>query len=82
MSVVGPRPGTPEEVAQYEPWQRARLRVKPGMTGLWQVNGRSDLPFDEGCLLDIYYIENWTLELDVQIILQTIPRILIGSGAY
>jgi exopolysaccharide biosynthesis polyprenyl glycosylphosphotransferase len=67
MSVVGPRPGTPEEIAQYEPWQRARLMVKPGMTCLWQINGRSDLPFDEGCLLDIYYIENWTLEMDLQI---------------
>ena len=82
MSMVGPRPGTPEEVAQYEPWQRARLLVKPGLTGLWQVNGRSDLPFDEGCLLDIYYIENWTLEMDFQIIIQTIPRILVGAGAY
>jgi exopolysaccharide biosynthesis polyprenyl glycosylphosphotransferase len=82
MSMVGPRPGTPEEVEQYEPWQRARLKVKPGMTGLWQANGRSDLPFDEGCLLDIYYIENWTLELDLQIVLQTIPRLLVGAGAY
>ncbi len=82
MSIVGPRPGTPEEVAQYEPWQRARLKVNPGLTCLWQVNGRSDLPFDEGCLLDIYYIENWTLEMDFQIMLQTIPRILVGAGAY
>ncbi len=82
MSVVGPRPGLPSEVARYQPWHRQRLEVKPGISGLWQVSGRSDLTFDEMCLLDIYYIENWSLALDVQIMLRTIPRVLFGSGAY
>jgi exopolysaccharide biosynthesis polyprenyl glycosylphosphotransferase len=82
MSLVGPRPGTPEEVSKYEPWQRARISVRPGMTGLWQVSGRSNLPFDEMCLLDIFYIENWSLDLDVRILLQTIPNVILGHGAY
>lgn len=82
MSWVGPRPNTPDEVAQYDPWQRKRLAVLPGITGLWQVSGRSDVPFDEMCLLDIFYIENWSLELDVRILLQTIPHVLFGRGAY
>lgn len=82
MSLVGPRPGLPHEVAQYQPWQRERLSVTPGMTGLWQVSGRSELTFDEMCLLDIYYIENWSLGLDVQIMLRTPARVLFGSGAY
>ncbi len=82
MSLVGPRPGTPEEVQQYEPWQRERISVRPGMTGLWQVSGRSDIPFDEMCLLDIFYIENWSLDLDIRILLQTIPTALFGNGAY
>lgn len=82
MSIVGPRPGTPDEVAKYEPWQRMRISAWPGLTGLWQVSGRSDIPFDEMCLLDIYYIENWSLGLDIRIMLQTIPHILFGRGAY
>jgi exopolysaccharide biosynthesis polyprenyl glycosylphosphotransferase len=82
MSIIGPRPGTPDEVAQYEPWQRERLRVRPGITGLWQVSGRSDVPFDEMCLLDIFYIDNWSLDLDIRIFLQTIPYVLTGKGAY
>lgn len=82
MSIVGPRPGTPDEVARYEPWQRTRIGAWPGLTGLWQVSGRSDIPFDEMCLLDIYYIENWSLGLDIRIMLQTIPHILFGRGAY
>ncbi len=82
MSLVGPRPGTPDEVAKYEPWQRARISVRPGMTGLWQVSGRSNLPFDEMCLLDIFYIENWSLDLDIRILLQTIPNVILGHGAY
>jgi lipopolysaccharide/colanic/teichoic acid biosynthesis glycosyltransferase len=82
MSLVGPRPPLASEVAQYEEWQRRRLAVKPGMTGLWQVSGRSDLTFDEMCLLDIYYIENWSLWLDVRIILRTIPVFFFGKGAY
>jgi exopolysaccharide biosynthesis polyprenyl glycosylphosphotransferase len=82
MSLVGPRPPLPEEVAQYKPWHRQRLAVVGGMTGLWQVSGRSDLSFDELCLLDIYYIENWTLGLDLRIMLQTIPHLFTGKGAY
>jgi exopolysaccharide biosynthesis polyprenyl glycosylphosphotransferase len=82
MSLIGPRPGTPEEVERYEPWQRARLSVRPGMTGMWQISGRSDIPFEEMCLLDTYYIENWSLMLDIRIILQTIPHILLRRGAY
>ena len=82
MSLVGPRPGLPAEVAQYQPWHRQRLEVAPGITGLWQVSGRSDLSFDEMCLLDIFYIENWSLSLDLRIMLRTIPRVLFGEGAY
>jgi exopolysaccharide biosynthesis polyprenyl glycosylphosphotransferase len=82
MSLVGPRPPLPEEVAAYKPWQRQRLAVIGGMTGLWQVSGRSDLTFDELCLLDIYYIENWSLSTDIRILLQTIPIAIFGRGAY
>ncbi len=82
MSLVGPRPPLPEEVEAYKPWQRQRLSVIGGITGLWQVSGRSDLTFDELCLLDIYYIENWSLALDLRILLQTIPYGLFGRGAY
>lgn len=82
MSWVGPRPNTPDEVEQYEPWQRKRLGVLPGITGLWQVSGRSDVPFDEMVLLDIFYIENWSLDLDIRILLQTIPYVIFGFGAY
>jgi lipopolysaccharide/colanic/teichoic acid biosynthesis glycosyltransferase len=82
MSLVGPRPALPEEVAKYEPWHRKRLDVLPGITGLWQVSGRSDLGFDEMMLLDIYYVENWSPLLDVNIMLRTIPKVLMGNGAY
>ena len=82
MSLVGPRPPLPEEVAEYKQWQRQRLAVIGGITGLWQVSGRSDLTFDELCLLDIYYIENWSVALDIRILLQTIPHALFGRGAY
>ncbi len=82
MSLIGPRPPLPEEVEKYRPWHRQRLAVVGGMTGLWQVSGRSDLSFDELCLLDIYYIENWTVGLDLRILLQTIPHALSGKGAY
>ncbi|MCR4408558.1 MAG: undecaprenyl-phosphate glucose phosphotransferase [Anaerolineae bacterium] len=82
MSLVGPRPPLPSEVAEYLPWQRQRLEVSPGMTGLWQVSGRSELTFDEMCLLDIYYIENWSPTLDAEILLRTIPNIIFGKGAY
>ena len=82
MSLVGPRPNKPEEVAQYKDWHQKRLSVSPGMTGLWQVSGRSDLTFDEMVLLDIYYAENWSLTLDLGILLRTIPKVLGGEGAY
>ena len=82
MSIVGPRPPTPEEVDLYEPWHMQRLQIKPGLTGLWQVSGRSEIPFDEMCLLDIYYIENWSIQLDAQIMMMTIPRVLLRQGAY
>jgi exopolysaccharide biosynthesis polyprenyl glycosylphosphotransferase len=82
MSLVGPRPNLPEEVAQYEDWHHKRLSVSPGVTGLWQVSGRSDLTFDEMVLLDIYYAENWSLGLDLSILMSTVPQALIGKGAY
>jgi lipopolysaccharide/colanic/teichoic acid biosynthesis glycosyltransferase len=82
MSLVGPRPPTPDEVQLYEPWHMQRLQTLPGLTGLWQVNGRSDVPFDEMCLLDIYYIENWSVGMDAQILMMTLPRVLLRHGAY
>ena len=82
MSLVGPRPPLPDEVAQYEAWQMRRLEVAPGITGMWQVSGRSDLTFDEQCLLDIFYIENWSPFLDIKILLRTVPKIVLGDGAY
>ncbi|MGH2493166.1 MAG: sugar transferase [Ktedonobacteraceae bacterium] len=82
MSLVGPRPPLPQEVAQYEDWQKERLAIKPGLTGLWQVRGRSDISFDEGVLMDLYYIENWSLRLYFMILLRTIPAVLFSRGAY
>lgn len=82
MSLVGPRPALPEEVAGYAEWHRQRLATAPGMTGLWQVSGRSDLPFEEMILLDIYYIENWSPLLDASILMRTVPKVLFRTGAY
>jgi exopolysaccharide biosynthesis polyprenyl glycosylphosphotransferase len=82
MSLVGPRPPLPEEVTQYEAWQLSRLEVAPGITGLWQVSGRSNLTFDDQCLLDIYYIENWSPYLDIKILLRTVPVVFTGDGAF
>jgi exopolysaccharide biosynthesis polyprenyl glycosylphosphotransferase len=82
MSIIGPRPPLAEEVAEYQPWHMRRLETAPGITGLWQVSGRSELPFDEMALLDIYYVEQWRPSLDLQILLRTIPTILFGDGAY
>jgi exopolysaccharide biosynthesis polyprenyl glycosylphosphotransferase len=82
MSLVGPRPNLPEEVTAYQEWHKKRLSVSPGITGLWQVSGRSDLTFDEMVLLDIYYVENWNLFLDISILLRSIPAVLWGRGAY
>lgn len=82
MSLVGPRPPLLREVEQYEEWQKGRLAMKPGMTGLWQVRGRSNLTFDEGVLMDLYYIENWSLRLYYHILLRTVPSVLFSRGAY
>jgi exopolysaccharide biosynthesis polyprenyl glycosylphosphotransferase len=82
MSLIGPRPPVPAEVEQYQEWHKRRLEVAPGMTGLSQISGRSALTFDETALLDIYYIENWSPALDTKILLQTIPKVLFGNGAY
>ena len=82
MSLVGPRPAIPAEVESYVEWHKRRLEARPGMTGLWQVSGRSLLSFDEMVLLDIYYIENWSVWLDLKILLRTLPQVLFGDGAY
>jgi len=82
MSVVGPRPNLPREVAEYQEWHKKRLAASPGITGLWQVSGRSDLTFDEMVLLDIYYVENWSIALDLHILLRSIPAVLRARGAY
>jgi exopolysaccharide biosynthesis polyprenyl glycosylphosphotransferase len=82
MSLIGPRPPLPVEFEKYEDWEKARLEMPPGITGLWQVRGRSDIDFDEMVLMDLYYIENWSLRLDLQIALQTIPAVVSRKGAY
>jgi exopolysaccharide biosynthesis polyprenyl glycosylphosphotransferase len=80
MSVVGPRPPIPYEVEAYALWHRKRLDMKPGMTGLWQVSGRNRLSFDEMVTLDLFYIENWSLWLDIKIMLRTLPVLLRGEA--
>ena len=82
MSLVGPRPALPEEADRYAEHVRRRLVVKPGLTGMWQVNGRSDLSWDETVRLDLRYVENWSFALDLQILWKTIAVIVKGSGAY
>lgn len=82
MSLVGPRPALPDEAELYADHVRRRLVVKPGLTGMWQVSGRSDLSWDESVRLDLRYVENWSFALDLQIIWKTLPVILRGSGAY
>jgi exopolysaccharide biosynthesis polyprenyl glycosylphosphotransferase len=82
MSVIGPRPPLPKEVAEYPPIAKKRLNVLPGLTGLWQVNGRADLDFDQMVVLDLYYIEHWSLGLDMTIILKTPYAMLSARGAY
>jgi lipopolysaccharide/colanic/teichoic acid biosynthesis glycosyltransferase len=82
MSLVGPRPPLASEVAEYSDWHRRRLETTPGITCLWGVSGRSQLDFDEMVMLDIYYIDNWSLGLDLHIILRTILTVLRPSGAY
>jgi lipopolysaccharide/colanic/teichoic acid biosynthesis glycosyltransferase len=82
MSLVGPRPPLPDEVTRYAEHVRRRLVVKPGITGLWQVSGRSDLTWDESVRLDLRYVENWSLALDLQILWKTLAVICSRSGAY
>ena len=82
MSLVGPRPAIPREAARYEHDMRRRLKVKPGITGLWQISGRSDLPWEEAVRLDIRYVENWSLALDLQILWKTCAAVIRGTGAY
>lgn len=82
MSLVGPRPPLASEVEEYEDWHHDRLRIPVGLTGLWQVMGRSDLSFDEMAMLDLFYAENWSLWLDLKIMLRTIPTVLFARGAY
>jgi lipopolysaccharide/colanic/teichoic acid biosynthesis glycosyltransferase len=82
MSLVGPRPPMPSEVEAYQAWHRRRLEVSPGLTGLWQVSGRSNLTFDEMVMLDLFYAENWSLVRDFKILLRTVPVVLRGTGAY
>jgi lipopolysaccharide/colanic/teichoic acid biosynthesis glycosyltransferase len=82
MSMVGPRPPLPREVARYHEDVRRRLLVKPGLTGLWQVSGRSDLSWEESVRLDLSYVENWFLGLDLSIIARTVRAVLARSGAY
>ena len=81
MSLVGPRPAIPSEVAQYERWQRRRLRMRPGLTCLWAVQGRDQVDFETWMRMDLEYIDNWSLGLDTRILLMTIPEVLSGRGA-
>jgi exopolysaccharide biosynthesis polyprenyl glycosylphosphotransferase len=82
MSLVGPRPPLPREVTRYEDWQFDRLEVPPGISGLWQVSGRSDLSFDDCVRLDLFYIENWSLAYDLYILAKTLPVLISSRGAY
>jgi exopolysaccharide biosynthesis polyprenyl glycosylphosphotransferase len=82
MSLVGPRPPLPSEVATYEDWQLDRLEVRPGITGLWQISGRSELSFDEYVRLDLFYIENWSLLYDLFVVAKTVPMLVRPRGAF
>ncbi len=82
MSLVGPRPPLPSEVDKYEEITHRRLMVKPGITGLWQVSGRSDLSWEESVRLDLYYVENWSPLLDVVILAKTVKAVVASRGAY
>jgi exopolysaccharide biosynthesis polyprenyl glycosylphosphotransferase len=81
MSLVGPRPPIPAEVQKYDAWQRRRLSVTPGLTGLWQVSGRNNVDFDEWMRLDLRYIDTWSFALDLRLLGRTIPVVLTGKGA-
>ncbi|HZT44785.1 MAG TPA: sugar transferase, partial [Gaiellaceae bacterium] len=82
MSLVGPRPLPAADHALLEEWHRKRSFVLPGMTGLWQISGRSDLSFDDLVRLDFYYLENWSIWLDITILAKTVPAVLSKRGAY
>jgi exopolysaccharide biosynthesis polyprenyl glycosylphosphotransferase len=82
MALVGPRPALPDEVEQYKRWQRRRLRMRPGITSLWAINGRDAVDFETWMKLDMQYIDQWSLALDWKILLQTIPHVVSGKGAH
>jgi lipopolysaccharide/colanic/teichoic acid biosynthesis glycosyltransferase len=81
MSIVGPRPPVPTEVVKYEPWQRRRLSVRPGLTCIWQVSGRNQISFEEWMYLDMQYIDHWSLGQDIGLIFKTVPIVITGRGA-
>ncbi len=80
MSLVGPRPPLPAEVVQYDPWQRRRLSMKPGITCIWQVSGRNEIGFEQWMRMDLEYIDKWSLLLDVKLLLKTVPAVVFGTG--
>ena len=82
MSLIGPRPTVPDEVEKYKAWQRRRFSMKPGITCLWQVNGRNNIGFEDWMKLDLEYLDNWSLWLDIKIMVKTVPVVLFGIGAY
>ncbi|MFV2044370.1 MAG: sugar transferase, partial [Anaerolineales bacterium] len=82
MSLVGPRMISPEEMEKYDQWGINLLTVHPGITGLWQVSGRSDLSYEDRVRMDMHYVRNWSLWLDLQLLVQTIPAVLRARGAY
>jgi exopolysaccharide biosynthesis polyprenyl glycosylphosphotransferase len=82
MSLVGPRMISPSEVGRYNQWGMNLLTVQPGITGLWQVSGRSDVSYEERVRLDMHYVRNWTIWLDIQLLMRTIPAVIKGKGAY
>jgi lipopolysaccharide/colanic/teichoic acid biosynthesis glycosyltransferase len=82
MSLIGPRPELPYLVEQYQPWQRQRLSVPQGLTGWWQVNGRSDKPMHQNSEYDLYYVKNYSCWLDIKILLKTLLVVIQGKGSY
>jgi exopolysaccharide biosynthesis polyprenyl glycosylphosphotransferase len=81
MSLVGPRPPVPSEVARYSWWQRRRISVRPGLTCLWQVKGRNKVSFEEWMEMDLFYIDNWSLWMDIKLMMQTMPAVVRGTGS-
>jgi lipopolysaccharide/colanic/teichoic acid biosynthesis glycosyltransferase len=82
MSLVGPRMISPDEIGEYNQWDINLLTVRPGITGLWQVSGRSDVTYEQRVRYDMHYIRNWTIWLDLQLLFQTIPAVIKRRGAY